>query len=65
MNKIIVSAVAGIAVGYFVRKIQDKAHLQEMSADINGVAHKAKRKFGNILDKAETLKEKSEIEIKG
>lgn len=35
MNKIFISAVAGVAVGYFVRKIQSRAHTMEMCGDRN------------------------------
>ncbi|WP_156032923.1 hypothetical protein [Prevotella sp. 10(H)] len=51
MNKVILSAVAGIAVGYFFRKIRDKAHLQEANEEINGAIHKDKKHFRNILNK--------------
>ena len=68
MNKIILSAAAGIAVGYFIRKIQDKADLQEMYDEIHELGDKAGKKIKRTIDKgidhAEHLKGTIEKELK-
>lgn len=50
MKKIILGTAAGIAVGYFFRKIQEKANFKEMCDDINGMGYKARKKIKNVID---------------
>lgn len=44
MRKIILSAIAGIATGYFFRKIQEEAFFKRMSDNINGFNFRRKKK---------------------
>lgn len=51
MKKIILGTIAGIATGYFLRKIQEKANLKEMYNEFNNMGHKTKRKMKGAINK--------------
>jgi hypothetical protein len=51
MKKIILGTVAGIAAGYFIRKIQERANFKEMCNGINDMGYKTKKKLRNALNK--------------
>lgn len=51
MKKIVLGTVAGIAIGYFFRKIQQKGNFKKMWDDINGIGYKTKRKVKAVIDK--------------
>ncbi len=51
MKKIILGTIAGIAVGYFCRKIQERANFKEMCEEINDMGYKTKKKLKNALNK--------------
>ncbi len=64
MKKVILGTIAGIATGYFLRKIQERAYFHEMCDDISGLRFKAKKKFKNAMDRgmneAEYIKDQVE-----
>lgn len=68
MNKLIVGVALGAAVGYFMRKTQERSDVQEMREDISELGNKAKRNMKKSLDKgiqkAETLVAEVEANLK-
>lgn len=67
MKKIILGTVAGIAAGYFFRKIQEKETFKEMCDNINGLGHRAKRTlkdtFNKGLEEADCVKDQIETKM--
>jgi len=45
MEKLILSAIVGVATGYFIRKIQDKARAMKLISDIEGSEDMVKTKL--------------------
>ena len=67
MKKIILCTVAGIAIGYFCRKIREKADIKEICDDINDLSYKTRKKFKNVINKglneADCVKDQLESKI--
>ena len=67
MKKIILGTVAGIAAGYYFRKMQERVNFKEMCDDINGIGYKTKKKMKNMINKgmneADCIKDQIENKI--
>jgi hypothetical protein len=67
MNKIILGVVIGAALGYCVRKMEERGELDQVGDEVNKLASKAKRKMRDVWDKgknqAEYLSERAENEL--
>ena len=67
MNKLIIGALAGIAAGYCIRKMQEEHKFDPIIDRANELTAKAKRKAKDIADmaqnEAEYLKDRAESMI--
>jgi len=50
MKKFIFSAIAGVATGYFIRKIQDKVQVMKITENSNGSESKPKSKLKTSIN---------------
>lgn len=63
MKKVLVGATLGVAIGYFIRKMQEEKQFDKAADIIVDWAAKTKKKAKNVMDMAENeaeyLKEKA------
>jgi len=67
MKKILLGAIVGAFIGYHYKEMKERGDFNQLSDDVNGIAHKAKRELKNAMGKgrnqAEYLKDRAEDEI--